>query len=284
MLTLKSLESIPAAKVDVAPVRAGTPIDAATGEPEADFVVEGNALTYDEIIYVVFRTSFWICKNEQTFFGEQEKIALLKLALSTLHALTKVTTPQIILDIIQDTDSVQTFLLELICLNDTVLLDIYMKMLKPPLDRFSTFTKQKEKDAKEGKDGKKEVIATPEDERLKGVFVGIMRQSQQFLQKIFSWLIDSELGCLDPAVQQIPGVKKLLAKCAEDSDRWIRLLNDLIQSYLVNVSQMKKLDILKSAPEEGKEAKKGEEKKDPKAEETAPATSTDGLKQIDTTE
>ena len=24
----------------------------------------------DEIIYVVFRTSFWICKNEQSFFSE----------------------------------------------------------------------------------------------------------------------------------------------------------------------------------------------------------------------
>jgi hypothetical protein len=81
-----------------------------------------------------------------------------------LHALTKVTTPQIILDIIQDTESVQTFLLELICLNDTVLLDIYMKMLKPPLDRFNSHIKQKEKDAKEGKDGKKEIVTTPEDE------------------------------------------------------------------------------------------------------------------------
>ena len=278
VLTLKSLENIPAAKVDVGSIRAGTPIDAVTGEPEA-VSTEGQALTYDEIIYVVFRTSFWICKNEQASFSEQEKIALLKLALSTLHALTKVTTPQIILDIIQDTDSVQTFLLELICLNDTVLLDIYMKMLKPPLDRFSAFIKSKEKDAKEGKDGKKEIIATPEDEQLKGIFVGIMKQSQQFLQKIFSWLIDSELGCLDQSVQQIPGVKKLLAKCAEDNDRWIRLLNDLIQSYLINVGQMKKLDDLKSpSPEESKEAKKGEEKSDPKAEESAPATGTDGEK------
>ena len=99
------------------------------------------------------------------------------------------------------------------------------------------------------------------------------------MQKIFSWLIDSELGCLDKAVREIPGVKKLLTKCAEDNDRWIRLLNELIQSYLINVSQMKKLDILKSPPEESKkeEEKKAEEKK-------ADETGTEETKQIDTSE
>ena len=69
MLTLKSLENIPAAKVDVGPIKAGTKIDAQTGVPETIFT-DGSTLNYDEIIYVVFRTSFWICKNEQSFFGE----------------------------------------------------------------------------------------------------------------------------------------------------------------------------------------------------------------------
>ena len=104
-----------------------------------------------------------------------------------------------------------------------------------------------------------------------------MQQSQQFLQKIFSWLIDSELGCLDKTVREIPGVKKLLTKCSEDNDRWIRLLNELIQSYLINVSQMKKLDILKSPPEESKKEEKKEEV-------SAPESGTEETKQIDTTE
>ena len=38
------------------------------------------------------------------------------------------------------------------------------------------------------------------------------------------------------------GVQKLLAKCASNSDEWIKLLSDLIQSYLVNVSNMKHLE------------------------------------------
>jgi hypothetical protein len=63
VLTLQSLENIPAAKVDVGPIRAGTKIDATTGVPETILSGAGT-LTYDEIIYVVFRTSFWICKNE----------------------------------------------------------------------------------------------------------------------------------------------------------------------------------------------------------------------------
>ena len=84
-------------------------------------------------------------------------------------------------------------------------------------------------------------------------------------------------------------MKKLLAKCAEDNDRWIRLLNELIQSYLINVTQMKKLDILKSPPDEGKkdeEGKKEEEKeeKKEKAADSKPDVGTVETKQIDTTE
>jgi hypothetical protein len=101
---------------------------------------------------------------------------------------------------------VQDFLLELICLNDVALLNMYMKALKPPLQRFYAFVRQKKKDKeskekeKDPKSTKKEDTFTEEDEKLKKVFIGILEQSQQFLQKIVSWLIDSELGCLDKTV------------------------------------------------------------------------------------
>ena len=87
-----------------------------------------------------------------------------------------------------------------------------MKALKPPLQRFYAFVRQKKKDKeskekeKDSKNTKKEDTFTEEDEKLKKVFIGILEQSQQFLQKIVSWLIDSELGCLDKTVKEMPGV------------------------------------------------------------------------------
>ena len=80
----------------------------------------------------------------------------------------------------------QSFLLELICLNDVELLNHYLKTLKPPLSRFHNYLRQKRRDKekdkkdkeKDKKDDKKEETFTEEDEKLKQVLVGIVEQSQ----------------------------------------------------------------------------------------------------------
>ena len=69
-MALKSIEHIPPVKVDAGPITAGTKIDI-SGEPiETDIELGSNTLTYDQICNVIFKTSFWICKNEKGFFND----------------------------------------------------------------------------------------------------------------------------------------------------------------------------------------------------------------------
>jgi len=88
------------------------------------------------LLKIVFKINIWICSNQKGYFTDIQKITLLKLAMSNLQLITKNATPQAFLDIMSDKQSVQTFLLELIWLNDQELLEIYQQFLIPMLQRL----------------------------------------------------------------------------------------------------------------------------------------------------
>lgn len=118
VLNMASIKSMTEAPIDALPVSAG-----------AD-------LTFDQLLKIVFKINIWICSNQKGYFTDIQKITLLKLAMSNLQLITKNATPQAFLDIMSDKQSVQTFLLELICLNDQELLEIYQQFLIPMLQRL----------------------------------------------------------------------------------------------------------------------------------------------------
>ena len=124
--------------------------------------------------------------------------------------------------------SVQTFLLELICLNDQELIELQSKFLMPMLQRH-------EKDLKEAKTGQ-----LPFDASLKQVFVQILEKSQEILQYTFECLINSELQQLDEESLKHPGVQKMVSMCKDDKDRFIKLLDILDQTYFGNVLSLNK--------------------------------------------
>ena len=68
VMALKSIQLIPSLKITTGPVHAGTKIDE-TGEPDFKST-DATALTYDQICGIMFRTSFWISKNDQGFFSD----------------------------------------------------------------------------------------------------------------------------------------------------------------------------------------------------------------------
>lgn len=131
----------------------------------------------------MFKINIWIGSNQQGFFSDSQKVTLLKLAITNLQFITRNASPQSVLEIMSEKLSVQTFLLELICLNDQELMEIYSKFLMPMLQRH-------EQNLKAMKPGQ----SPPIDTNLKQVFVQILEKSQEILQYTFECLINSELN------------------------------------------------------------------------------------------
>ena len=177
ILNTASIKAIPEAPIASGPQPAG-----------------GDNLTFDQLLKIVFKINIWIGSNQQGFFTDGQKVTLLKLAITNLQLITRNATPQAVLEIMSDTLSVQTFLLELICLNDQELMEIYSKFLMPMLKRV-------EQDMKAAKPDE-----APLDANLKQIFVLILQKSQEILQYTFECLINSELNQLDAEALKIPGV------------------------------------------------------------------------------
>lgn len=145
------------------------------GLPESLISTEAKStgsgdMNFDQLLKIVFKITFWICSDSNSFFSDQQRVTLLKLAMSNLQLITRHCTPQANLELMSDKTSVQTFLLELICLNDGALMEMFSFYHRPILMRL-------EQDIKSNKASSKEAI-TP---KLKDIFVQILEKSQEIL-------------------------------------------------------------------------------------------------------
>lgn len=97
-----------------------------------------SGLTFDNVLKIVFAINSWVSSNKGGFFSDSQRITLLKLSMTNLQLTTMHATPGAFLDIMIDKVTVQTFLLELLSLNDKDLMKIYYQFLSPMIQRLVT--------------------------------------------------------------------------------------------------------------------------------------------------
>ena len=85
-------------------------------------VTKDSDSDYDEMYRILFHTSVWVCRDKMEHFRKEDQVRILLLLSKCMSELGKRVSTNVLVELAEDFDSLQTLLVEVICLQDEKLL------------------------------------------------------------------------------------------------------------------------------------------------------------------